>query len=208
MRSIVNTKDNSQIALVEEVKYITVSDNGTYLLCGEEEARGVSLNGTPYSLLGTDGLPGIEDTVMVIKVDGGTALTETNSTNSIVFVRMAEKGDLDDVTIMEHSDMFQKWEVGVGYVKDNIVRYEKDGKLYRCLQDHSSQPDWTPDVAVSMWVCIADPAEEWPEWAQPVGAHDAYQKGDKVSHKDKHWTSDIDGNVWEPGVYGWVEAEE
>lgn len=85
-------------------------------------------------------------------------------------------------------------------------RVTYNGAYYRCIQEHTSQEDWTPDVAVSLWVPIADPAEEWPEWKQPTGAHDAYQKGDKVSHNDKHWISDIDANAYEPGVYGWTEA--
>ena len=44
------------------------------------------------------------------------------------------------------------------------------------------------------------------EWKQPTGAQDAYSKGDKVSHSSKHWVSDYDANVWEPGVYGWSEV--
>lgn len=68
--------------------------------------------------------------------------------------------------------------------------------------------DWAPDVAVSLWVSISDPAEEWPEWSQPVGAHDAYQTGDKVTYNGKHWISTADNNVWQPGVYGWAEAKE
>lgn len=58
----------------------------------------------------------------------------------------------------------------------------------------------------ALWSKIGDPAEEWPAWSQPLGAHDAYSAGDKVSHKGKHWTSDLDGNVWEPGTYGWSET--
>jgi hypothetical protein len=53
---------------------------------------------------------------------------------------------------------------------------------------------------------VDDPSIEFPEWRQPVGATDAYTKGAKVSHKDKHWISDVDGNVWEPSVYGWDEV--
>ena len=49
---------------------------------------------------------------------------------------------------------------------------------------------------------MPDPSEEWPKWAQPIGAHDAYTAGAKVSHSEKKWTSDLDNNVWEPGVYG------
>ena len=44
-------------------------------------------------------------------------------------------------------------------------------------------------------------------WQQPEGAHDAYNKGAEVSHKGSEWTSDVDGNVWEPGVYGWTKKE-
>ena len=76
------------------------------------------------------------------------------------------------------------------------------------MKDHTSQEDWTPEAAASLWAVTADPAEEWPAWSQPVGAHDAYNAGDKVSHNDKHWTSNQDGNVWEPSVYGWSEAVE
>lgn len=49
------------------------------------------------------------------------------------------------------------------------------------------------------------PIDEYPEWKQPTGAQDAYMKGDKCSHNDKHWISDYDNNVWEPGVFGWAE---
>lgn len=85
-------------------------------------------------------------------------------------------------------------------------RVSFEGLYYRCIQEHNSQPDWAPVISSSLWSEISDPAIEWPEWKQPAGAHDAYNKGDKVSHNDKHWTSDIDANVYEPGVYGWTEA--
>lgn len=93
---------------------------------------------------------------------------------------------------------------GYSYFTGERVTYE--GKYYRCIQSHTSQSDWTPDRAVSLWVEISDPSDEWPEWRQPTGAHDAYARGDKVSHNGKHWISDLDANVWEPGVDGWSEA--
>ena len=97
---------------------------------------------------------------------------------------------------------FPKWEVGKEYVKDERIRYEN--VLYKVLQNHTSQSDWTPDVAVSLFVKVS--IEEYPQWVQPVGSHDAYQKGDKVTHKEKHWVSDVDNNTWEPSVYGWTEC--
>ena len=87
-----------------------------------------------------------------------------------------------------------------------FVTLAESGSMYKCVQAHTSQAGWEPDKAVSLWSAASDPAEEWPEWSQPVGAHDAYAKGDKVSHNGKHWTSTADANVWEPGVYGWTEA--
>lgn len=112
--------------------------------------------------------------------------------------------DVDDSEAYDHPEAFPFWKVGVPYVKDDRVRY-KDA-LFKVLQNHTSQSDWTPDVAVSLFVEISDPSIKWPEWKQPTGGHDAYSKGDKVSHNGKHWISAIDNNVWEPGVYGWEEA--
>lgn len=70
---------------------------------------------------------------------------------------------------------------------------------------------WVSLVAANVWV----PGETgWreipsegstPDWMQPMGAHDAYKAGDQVTHKDGVWTSDIDSNTWEPGVYGWTK---
>ncbi len=52
--------------------------------------------------------------------------------------------------------------------------------------------------------------EEWPEWVQPTGAHDAYNTGDKVTYNGKHYTSLLDGNVWSPDAYpaGWQLVED
>ena len=99
------------------------------------------------------------------------------------------------------TDLFEEWAVGVDYAVGE--RRQHDGLLYRCVQAHTSQADWTPDKTPALWVRTS--TEEWPEWVQPTGAHDAYNQGDKVSHNEKHWVSDIDANVYEPGVYGWTE---
>ncbi len=135
-----------------------------------------------------------------------TALANTTVMSDIMFVLNSEEGKIDDTTIAEHSSSFDTWRTNINYVQGNIRRH--NGLLYRCVQNHTSQDDWTPDVSASLWTLIADPSEEWPEWSQPIGAHDDYAKGDKVAHDDKHWTSDVDDNVWEPGVYGWTEYVE
>lgn len=94
---------------------------------------------------------------------------------------------------------------GVAYAAGDRRRY--DGMLYKCLQAHTSQEDWTPGAAPSLWVRIDDPAIEWPAWVQPTGATNAYPAGAKVSHNGSHWISDVDANTWEPGIYGWTQVE-
>ena len=112
--------------------------------------------------------------------------------------------EIDDTEAIDHPEAFPLWKVDVAYLKDDRVRY--NDTLYKVLQPHTSQSDLTPDVAVSLFVRIDDPAIEFPEWVQPSGAHDAYSLGAKVSHNGLHWISTVDNNVWEPGVYGWEEA--
>ena len=112
--------------------------------------------------------------------------------------------ELTDTDALDVPELFPKWTLKEYAVGDR-VRYEDT--LYKCLQAHTAQTDWTPDVAVSLWVRVDDPSIEFPEWRQPVGATDAYQKNDKCSHNGKRWISDVDNNVWEPGVYGWIETK-
>lgn len=136
-------------------------------------------------------------------------INKVNETAEIAFVVMAENGTIDGVTATEHMDNFAPWQVGVAYTIGNLRTYgDTDKKLYRCVQAHTSQTDWTPDAAPSLWSVAGDPTVEYPAWSQPIGAHDAYSAGAKVTHNGKKWVSDVDGNVWEPGVYGWTEVVE
>lgn len=131
---------------------------------------------------------------------------QRESAAAIAFVVLAESGQIDNITASEQSSLFSPWAPGINYTAGNLRQY--GGVLYRCVQDHKSQEGWEPPAAASLWSATSDPAEEWPEWSQPIGAHDAYGAGDKVSHAGKHWTSNQDGNVWEPGTYGWTEVTE
>ena len=101
------------------------------------------------------------------------------------------------------TDLYPFWTEDADYAIGDRRQY--DGLLYRCVQAHHSQADWTPPAVPALWVRTW--TDEYPEWVQPTGAHDAYAKGDKCSHNSKHWISDIDANVYEPGVYGWSEVE-
>ena len=109
----------------------------------------------------------------------------------------------DDQTALTGMELYPTWAEGISVAKDS--RYQFNGKLYKCIQAHTTQADWAPDVTPALWVIVS--LEEWPEWKQPAGAHDAYKKDSKVTHKGKRWISTVDGNVWEPGVYGGEEIE-
>ena len=200
-------KDGETVAMTEAPNYIRMAGNGCRVLCSAAEAEGIAHDGQVFHLLGRPELEGAAATIMLEETDAGGEITRAAATGGIMFVTLAEAGSIDATTAAEHADLFAPWAVPVAYQAGTIRRYT-DGPLYQCLQAHTSQEDWTPDTAASLWKKVADPAEEWPEWSQPVGAHDAYAAGDKVSHQGKHWTSNADGNVWEPGVYGWTEAAE
>ena len=107
-----------------------------------------------------------------------------------------------DETALEAVDIYPAWRTDTAYTVDERISYE--GLLYRCVQAHTSQDGWTPDLTPALWARVS--VEEWPEWVQPTGAQDAYMAGDKVSHNSRHWVSAVDNNTWEPGVYGWTEV--
>lgn len=198
-------KSGEVLCLTEKPNYIRKHEKGFYNLCGAGEAQGIAVNGTAYRLFGRTGLEELEE-VQVIEKDAGTVIRSSSEAVSIAFVTLAEGGSIDETTASEHAELFSSWAYPVDYTVGQIRK--RGGKLYRCLQAHTSQETWTPEDSPSLWVNISDPAEEWPEWSQPVGSTDAYAKGAKVSHNDKRWTSDVDNNVWEPGVYGWTEVTE
>ena len=122
---------------------------------------------------------------------------------------MIEKAakSLDDTDALDAPVLFPSWAVGVTYAIGDRIEY--GGKLYKIIQSHTSQEDWTPDATPALYTEVAKPGEI-PVWRQPTGAQDAYMSGDKVHYptaEDAVYVSTVDNNVWEPGVYGW-EVEE
>lgn len=113
---------------------------------------------------------------------------------------------LPDVTALEVAELFPDWNSTDSYEVDQRVRY--DDVLYRCLQAHTAQADWTPVAAPSLWAKVLIPdSNVIPEWEQPDSTN-PYMTGDKVKHNGKTWVCTCDNNVWEPGVYGWSEVTE
>lgn len=120
---------------------------------------------------------------------------------------------LSDDEAMEVATVFPVWQNNTAYKIDEMVTFGEnevgDPQLYRCVQAHTSQADWTPDVTPSLWSAIGLAPDMIPVWSQPTGAHDAYNIGDRVHYPTKDdpvYESTIDGNIWSPEAYpqGWV----
>ena len=106
---------------------------------------------------------------------------------------------MTDETALTAVELFPMWTVGKAYAVNDRVRY--NGSLYKCIQAHTSQSDWMPIATPALWKTVS--IDEYPEWVQPTGAHDAYNTGDKVRYNGKRYVCTIDGNAYAPDVYGW-----
>lgn len=134
-----------------------------------------------------------------------TLIEKARELRALIEKAMTETASLTEAEAVAATCLYPKWNGnGVAYAKGQRVQY--DGVLYTVLQAHTSQAGWTPTDAPSLFakVLIPDPSVV-PEWEQPESTN-PYAKGDKVTHNGKTWVSNIDGNVWEPGVYGWTEV--
>ena len=116
--------------------------------------------------------------------------------------------EMTDEQALQSSVLFKRWDNnGVTYEAGQRLNY--NGVLYKVLQPHTSQSDWTPDVSSSLYAEVLIPDESTiPEWQQP-GSTNGYMTGDKVVYGEKTYESLIDNNVWSPVGYptGWQEVK-
>lgn len=121
---------------------------------------------------------------------------------------------LDDEKAMEVATIYDPWMAGKAYSVGDFVTYGEnsvgDPQLYKVVQAHTSQADWTPNVTSSLFTAIGLDDAGYPVWSQPTGAHDAYNKGDIVDYNGTLYQSLIDGNVYSPEAYpaGWTACEK
>ena len=120
---------------------------------------------------------------------------------------------LTDEQALEVATIYDQWKVGKSYKVDEYLIYGindvGDPQLYKVVQAHTSQADWTPNVTASLYVAIGLDESGYPVWSQPTGAHDAYNIGDIVNYNGTLYESLIDGNVYSPDAYptGWKVYE-
>lgn len=152
--------------------------------------------------------PGVIYGVNMLKKEA-TPESKTELTEAAIKVAEMQAQTLPDEQAIEVQVLYPEWSGdGVEYKKDYKVNYNE--VLYKVLQDHTSQADWTPTEAPSLFAKVLTESGTIKEWEQPESTN-PYMKGDKVSHDEKIWESLVDNNVWEPGAQGtealWKENE-
>lgn len=119
----------------------------------------------------------------------------------------------EEQVISSVADIKAEWagRIGEFVLAGDVVPH--NGVRYIVLQPHTLQEDWVPGSVPALYRAVgqegAEP-DQWPEFVQPTGAHDAYAAGDPVTFDGKHYRSRIDNNVWSPADYpqGWEEVQE
>ena len=121
---------------------------------------------------------------------------------------------LTDEQALEIATVYPAWEAGHAYQVGDIISYGTnsagDPQLYKVVQAHTSQDNWRPGAGTeSLYDAFGLDESGYPIWAQPSGAHDAYNAGDIVNYNGTLYQSTINGNVWSPDVYpaGWTVYE-
>lgn len=107
--------------------------------------------------------------------------------------------ELSDEDALDVAALYPTWSSKIGEMVSAGERLWYDGKLYKVLQPHTVQEDWTPDTSTSLFVEIS--IEEWPDYVQPAGAQDAYNTGDRMTFNEHHYICKMDNCVWSPADY-------
>lgn len=122
--------------------------------------------------------------------------------------------EIPEKRVIEVAAVFDPWQTGKSYTAGEYVHYGMNGvgdpQLYKVVQAHTSQAEWTPDITSSLYDAIGLDGNGYPVWCQPAGAHDAYNAGDIVSYNGTIYQSLMDGNVYSPESYsdGWKVYEQ
>ena len=114
--------------------------------------------------------------------------------------------ELDEEELLDMIDLYESYQVDKLYKVDDIFKYE--GKLYKVIQEHTSQEDWIPSELPALYLSMM-PENVIPEWVQPTMAENAYNIGDKVIYSGIVYESTINANTWSPVDYpqGWELVE-
>jgi hypothetical protein len=139
------------------------------------------------------------ETLMTRYMGDKVAVLTAMKDNSIAVAN----ADTWEAELYQTIEIAKPWVVGEALLIGQLRMY--NGQTYLCVQAHTTQADWTPDVVPALFTLkpVPSPGQLYPDWVQPIGAQDAYDLGDRVRHNNANWESQYAANVWEPGVFGW-----
>ena len=89
----------------------------------------------------------------------------------------------DDNTALRMKEYYPEWEVNTKYIVGFRVQYNE--KLYKTLQEHTSQEGWQPDLTVSLWTEINERHEGTLNDPIPYNSNMALENG-------KHYIQDYE----------------
>lgn len=145
----------------------------------------------------------------VTSLTGSTGASQSASAEQLRRALQLYAATLTDECALEIPSIYPQWVTGKAYAVGDIISYGVnsvgDPQLYKVVQAHTSQADWTPDATPSLYDAFGLDESGYPLWSQPTGAHDAYKVGDIVNYNGKLYESLINGNAWSPDAYpaGW-----
>ena len=152
------------------------------------------------------------DTGTEIKQSWALVPDEGSAAEAAVTLAKIQAASLDDADAVKVQALYDEWSGdGVEYKKGQRLRFQ--GALCKCLQAHTSQADWAPNAAPSLWSLILPGQEgsgvEIGIWQQPDSTN-GYDEGDKVLYNGHIWESTQNDNVWKPGDVGapWTDLGE
>ena len=135
--------------------------------------------------------------------DNATQIAELKQIVALLSKPLLTSVDTTEEELVLITQAYPVFREGVAYAIGDVFKY-LNGKLYEVVQAHTSQLDWEPPTLPALYKVVVPPGIV-PDWVQPTGAQDAYNTGDRVKHNGFTWESTTDANVWEPGVFGWVQ---
>lgn len=229
MKIVRRKSDSAVLYLRPETERVTITDGG--LLAGSMQA--LDINSTDHEVVENVPSPSMWFVGGLLTYIGGEwgvlndaqyrevlnnnpdyvatvkAQAEKRAAEIVLKEQIAAKiDDMPDEDKATLAYLYDEWAVGQAYAIGDIVRV--DDIPYRVLQAHTSQADWTPATAASLYTPLRQTQGAAPdEWVAPTGAHDAYQTGDRVTFNGSVYESLIDANVYSPTAYpaGWQLVE-
>lgn len=115
-----------------------------------------------------------------------------------IFEQVIARGDYDLTAMLQNIDRY--------HIEGELT--DEDRESLYALAREGAQPvyDYAAEIE-AIWAAIrelqgqAQDPEEWPEFVQPTGAHDAYGVGAQVTYNGQRYRCKLANCVWSPDAY-------